>query len=117
MKGQNIFFRIYQEFLCVILTLNCGRLVGKVSGVRLGQTETSSPPASWSGHPIRRIHHPHRQGQGEYKVEHECPNHTVAVELIIKTLTDPEVGVIKDMSVIKAGATGSSTAGTNSPRA
>ncbi|MCE5255769.1 MAG: acetate kinase [Spirochaetaceae bacterium] len=38
----------------------------------------------------------------DYECEHECPTHTVAIELILKTLTDSEVGVISDMSMIKA---------------
>lgn len=86
----------------VILTLNCGSSSAKyqvfdwdkkdvlASGVveRVTQ-EGGSITHSAKGHP-------------EYKVHHECPNHTIAVELIIRTLTDPEVGVIKDMNVIKA---------------
>jgi acetate kinase len=42
------------------------------------------------------------KGKADYVENHECPDHKVAVELIMKTLLDPEVGVIKDMSVIKA---------------
>jgi acetate kinase len=41
-------------------------------------------------------------GRQKYKVEHECPNHTVAMDLIIKTLTDPEHGVINDIREISA---------------
>jgi len=41
-------------------------------------------------------------GRQKYKVEHECPNHTVAMDLIIKTLTDPEHGVINDIKEISA---------------
>jgi len=86
----------------VILTLNCGSSSAKyqvydwdnkdvlASGVVERVTQEGSS-----------ITH-NAKGKGEYKVNHECPNHTIAVELIIRTLTDPEVGVIKDMSVIKA---------------
>jgi acetate kinase len=42
------------------------------------------------------------KGRPDYVENHECPDHKVAVELIIKTLLDPEVGVIKDINVIKA---------------
>jgi acetate kinase len=42
------------------------------------------------------------KGKPEYTAEHDCPTHTDAVDLIIKTLTDPVQGVISDMSVIKA---------------
>lgn len=38
----------------------------------------------------------------DHVVEHECPTHTVAIQLILNTLTDPEHGVIGDMSLIKA---------------
>jgi acetate kinase len=42
------------------------------------------------------------KGKPEYTENHDCPTHTDAVELIIKNLTDPERGVIKDMSGIGA---------------
>jgi acetate kinase len=42
------------------------------------------------------------KGKEEYTLEHDCPTHTDAVDLIIKTLTDPVQGVIADMSKIKA---------------
>ncbi|MEZ4599834.1 MAG: acetate kinase [Syntrophotaleaceae bacterium] len=41
-------------------------------------------------------------GRQDYKCNHDCPDHTVAIGLIIKTLTDPEVGVVKTMSEISA---------------
>lgn len=41
-------------------------------------------------------------GRQKYKFEHECPNHTVAMDLIIKTLTDAEHGVIDDIRDISA---------------
>jgi len=41
-------------------------------------------------------------GRQKYKFEHECPNHTVAMDLIIKTLTDAEHGVINDIREISA---------------
>jgi acetate kinase len=42
------------------------------------------------------------KGKADYVVEHECPTHTVAIELILNTLVNHEHGVIKDMSTIKA---------------
>ncbi|HOX17738.1 MAG TPA: acetate kinase [Spirochaetales bacterium] len=42
------------------------------------------------------------KGKAEYVNEHECPTHTVAIELILETLQHPEYGVIKSMSDIKA---------------
>jgi len=41
-------------------------------------------------------------GRDKYKKESECPNHNVAMDLIIKTLTDPEHGVLSDISQISA---------------
>jgi acetate kinase len=41
-------------------------------------------------------------GRQKYRKESECPNHNVAMDLIIKTLTDPEHGVLSDISQISA---------------
>ncbi|HET6420111.1 MAG TPA: acetate kinase [Geobacteraceae bacterium] len=41
-------------------------------------------------------------GREKYRKESECPNHTIALDLIIKTLTDPEHGVLEDISQISA---------------
>ncbi|MBP1608931.1 MAG: ackA-1 [Acidobacteria bacterium] len=41
-------------------------------------------------------------GREKYKKESECPNHNVAMDLIIKTLTDPVHGVLGDISQISA---------------
>lgn len=41
-------------------------------------------------------------GREKYKLEHDCPNHTVAMDLIMKTLADSKHGVIKDMGQISA---------------
>ncbi|MEA5115334.1 MAG: acetate kinase [Geobacteraceae bacterium] len=41
-------------------------------------------------------------GRQKYKKESECPNHNVAMDLIVKTLTDPEQGVLTDISQISA---------------
>jgi acetate kinase len=42
------------------------------------------------------------KGKEEITIEHDCPTHTDAVGLIIKTLTDPKTGCLPDMGVIKA---------------
>jgi acetate kinase len=42
------------------------------------------------------------KGKEEVTIQHDCPTHTDAVDLIIKTLTDGEHGVITDMGLIKA---------------
>ena len=41
-------------------------------------------------------------GRDPVKIDHECPDHKVAIELVIKTITDPEYGVIKDVKEINA---------------
>jgi acetate kinase len=41
-------------------------------------------------------------GCEKYRRESECPDHTVAMDLIIQTLTDQEHGVLKDMGQISA---------------
>jgi acetate kinase len=86
----------------VILTLNCGSSSAKY---QVYDWDNKDVLASGVVERVTQeggsITH-NAKGKGEYKVNHECPNHTIAVELIIRTLTDPEVGVIKDMSVIKA---------------
>jgi acetate kinase len=86
----------------VILTLNCGSSSvkyqvydwDKKDVLATGIVERVTIGGSSITHKAR--------GKADYTVEHECPTHTVAIELILNTLVHPEVGVIKDMSVIKA---------------
>ncbi len=86
----------------VILTLNCGSSSAKYQVFDWdNQDVLSSGVVERVTQEGGSITH-NAKGKSEYKVNHECPNHTVAVELIIRVLTDPEVGVIKDMNVIKA---------------
>jgi acetate kinase len=42
------------------------------------------------------------KGKGTVKREKECPDHKMALELIIETLTDPGIGAISDLNAIKA---------------
>ena len=46
----------------------------------------------------------HRKGENGEKVkaDYSMPDHSVATEIVIKYLTDPELGVISDMSDIEA---------------
>ena len=86
----------------VILTLNCGSSSvkyqvydwDKKDVLATGLVERVTQSGSSITHKAR--------GKADYTVEHGCPTHTVAIELILSTITNPEVGVIKDMSVIKA---------------
>ncbi|HTX74495.1 MAG TPA: acetate kinase [Rectinemataceae bacterium] len=86
----------------VILTLNCGSssvkyqvydwdhkdvlATGIVERVTLGGSSITHKP----------------RGMPDYVANHECPTHTVAIELILNTLVHGGCGVIPDMSVIKA---------------
>ena len=86
----------------VILTLNCGSSSLKYQVydwenkdvLATGLVERVTIGGSSITHKAK--------GKGDHVVEYECPTHTVAIELILNTLVDPEHGVIKDMSTIKA---------------
>jgi len=41
-------------------------------------------------------------GRDPVKIDHECPDHKVAIELVINTITDPEYGVISSVKEINA---------------
>ncbi len=86
-----------------ILTLNCGSSSLKYQLYRWedrevlasGIVERVTVGGSFINHYSKRV------GK-KIKREHDCPNHKVAIELIVKTLMDPEVGAIADLSDIKA---------------
>jgi acetate kinase len=86
----------------VILTLNCGSSSAKYQVynwetkdiLAVGIVEKVTFPGSFINH--------HVKGRDEYTLQQDCPTHTNAVELIIRTLTSKDQGVISDMSVIKA---------------
>ncbi|GHU34244.1 acetate kinase [Spirochaetia bacterium] len=86
----------------IILTLNCGSSSAKYQVydweardvLAVGVVEKVTFDGSFITHEAK--------GKPKYTVEHNCPDHTEAVNLIIRMLTDPEHGIIKDMSVIKA---------------
>jgi len=86
----------------VILTLNCGSSSAKYQVydwdakevLAVGIVERVTQGNSFITHKAK--------GKEEYTLQHNCPNHTEAVDLIIKTLPDPVHGVIHDMGMIKA---------------
>jgi acetate kinase len=86
----------------VILTLNCGSSSAKYQVydweardiLAVGIVEKVTLGGSFISHKAK--------GREEVTFNHDCPTHTEAVDLIIKTLTGKEYGVISDMSVIKA---------------
>jgi acetate kinase len=85
----------------VILTLNCGSSSAKYQVydwdakdvLAVGIVEKVTMTGSFITHKVK--------GKEEITAQHDCPTHTDAVNLIIKTLTDPATGVISDMNVIK----------------
>ena len=86
----------------IILTLNCGSSSAKYQVfdweskdvLAVGIVEKVTIGGSFITH--------HAKGKEEVVFNQDCPTHTDAIELIIKTLTNKETGVIKDMSVITA---------------
>jgi acetate kinase len=86
----------------VILTLNCGSSSAKYQVydwdkkdvLAVGIVERVTLGGSFISHKAK--------GKEEYTIRYDCPTHTDAVDLIIKTLTDSEHGVIRDMELIKA---------------
>jgi acetate kinase len=86
----------------VILTLNCGSSSAKYQVydwdakdvLAVGIVEKVTLPGSFINHKLK--------GKEEITVNHDCPSHLDAVNLIIKTLTDKDTGCIPDMSVIGA---------------
>jgi len=86
----------------IILTLNCGSSSAKYQVydwenkdvLAVGIVEKVTIGGSFITHKAK--------GKDEITFQHDCPTHTDAINLIIKTLTSKENGVISDMSVIKA---------------
>ena len=86
----------------VILTLNCGSSSAKY---QVYDWENKDVLASGVVERVTQegatIEHK-AKGKDEYTKASPCPTHKEAIELIIDTITSPDVGVISDMSVIKA---------------
>ena len=94
--------KIPRRVKMIILTLNCGSSSAKYQVfdwekkdiLAVGIVEKVTFPGSFINHTVK--------GKEEVVINQDCPTHTDAVELIIKTLTSEDLGVLKDMSVIKA---------------
>lgn len=86
----------------VILTLNCGSSSAKYQVydwdakdvLASGVVERVTQEGSGITH--------NAKGKDEFVKLQPCPTHKEAIELIIETVTDKNVGVITDMQVIKA---------------
>jgi len=85
-----------------ILALNCGsssikyQLYDWAEKTRItkGIVERIGTPGSFIQH--------EEPGKDPYKAVQDCPEHEVALRLIVKTLTDPNVGVISNLKAISA---------------
>ena len=85
-----------------VLTLNCGSSSVKYQLYRWsekrilakGIVERVTIGGSFIKHEV--------PGRDTVKIQNDCPTHKEAIELILKTLTDPEIGVIKDVKEVKA---------------
>ncbi|MDR2964915.1 MAG: acetate kinase [Treponema sp.] len=85
-----------------ILTLNCGSSSAKYQVycwdkkdiLAVGIVEKVTIGGSFITHIVK--------GREEVVFNHDCPTHTDAIELIIKTITSKDLGVISDMSEISA---------------
>ncbi len=85
-----------------ILTLNCGSSSVKYQlydwdnkEVRArGIVERVTVGGSFISH--------YAKGRETVTIEHDCPNHRVAIDLIIRTLLDPKIGALTDINDIKA---------------
>ncbi len=86
----------------IILTLNCGSSSVKYQlydfeaqkVVATGGVERVTVGGSFIKHDVA--------GREGIRIEHDCPNHREAIQLIINTLTDPETGAIDDISRVEA---------------
>lgn len=84
----------------IIMALNCGSSSlkyqlfdwDKKEVIAKGLVERVTIEGSFIEHEV--------PGRPEYKDKHDCPNHEAAIDLVIKTVTNPEVGVIKSVDEI-----------------
>ncbi|MGL4986382.1 MAG: acetate kinase [Treponemataceae bacterium] len=86
----------------VILTLNCGSSSAKYQLYDWANKDVLAfGVIERIGGSGANIEH-NAKGKDTYQVEFDCKNHTNAIEKIMTTITDPSVGVIKNMSEVKA---------------
>ena len=85
-----------------ILTLNCGSSSVKYQlydwnsreVLARGIVERVTVGGSFISH--------YAKGRETVTIEQDCPNHRVAIDLIIRTLLDPKIGAVEDINDIKA---------------
>ena len=85
-----------------ILTLNCGSSSLKYQLYRWDSKEVLAKGlverVTLGGSFIKH----YAKDKGNVTIKHDCPNHKIAIELVMKTLMDPKIGAIKDADEIKA---------------
>jgi acetate kinase len=84
-----------------ILTLNCGSSSAKYQVYDWQKKEVLASGVVERVGQDSVIEH-NRTGKDKFVKEQTCSNHTEAIQLIIETIVDPEIGAIKDMNKIKA---------------
>ena len=99
----------------VILTLNCGSSSVKYQ-VYDWETKDTLATGIVERVAIGGSSITHRcGGQTDYVLQHECPTHTVAIELILNTLVPPSAASSRTCPGSRPSATGWSTAARSSP--
>lgn len=84
-----------------ILTLNCGSSSAKYQVYDWQKKEVLASGLVERVGQNSVIEH-NRTGEDTFVKEQACKDHTAAIQLILKTILDPEVGAIKDIKEIKA---------------
>ena len=95
------FYLFQRKIFMVILTLNCGSSSAKYQVYDWdNKTVLANGTVERVGQDGSLI--THKAGKEKNVIKSPCPTHKEAIELIMKVITDPKIGVIKDMSVVKA---------------
>lgn len=86
----------------IVLTLNCGSSSVKYqlydwerrSALATGLVERVAQAGSRIEHKV--------PGRDDVEIDHDCPDHTVAITLILDTLVDPKIGAIDSIDRVEA---------------
>ena len=86
----------------IILTLNCGSSSAKFQIYDWeNQTVLGNGMVERIGQPNSRIEFA-AAGKDDYEAQKPCPTHIEAIQLIMDTIADPELGCIRSMDEVKA---------------
>ena len=78
------------------------QLIPQISALRLGQSGSAGQKNRGAGHSGGSFIQHYARRKGIVKKEKDCPDHRVALQLILEMLTDPKAGAISDLKAIKA---------------